>query len=130
MHLGVVPITADRLSAKTLFDKKELTSIQTDFAKQVGERYGLERGKGERTHPLDRNTLQASASRAEIGTRCKQYDHIRSTATEIGDKGKEELARLRALQEEQESLRGANTSPTSRFKGKTANHTRSVRNQA
>ena len=62
--------------------------------------------RGERTHPLDRNTLQASASRAEIGTRCKQYDRIRSTATEIGDKGKEELARLRALQEEQKALEG------------------------
>ena len=45
MHLGVVPITADRLSAKTLFDKKELTSIQTDFAKQVGSGMAWNEGK-------------------------------------------------------------------------------------
>ena len=88
-------------------------------------------GKGsERTHLTEtRFKLQQAEQKLEHAV--SEYDHIRSTATEIGDKGKEELARLRALQEEQrESLRGANTSPTSRFKGKTANHTRSVRNQA
>ncbi|WP_313530799.1 MobV family relaxase [Anaerotignum sp.] len=52
MHIGIVPIKDNRLSAKALFDRKELTAIQTDFAKEVGERYGLERGKegSERTH--------------------------------------------------------------------------------
>lgn len=44
LHLGVVPISEERLSAKTLFDKKELTAIQTEFARDVGEKYGLERG--------------------------------------------------------------------------------------
>ena len=45
LHIGVVPITAEgRLSAKTLFDKKELTDIQTEFARDVGAKYGLERG--------------------------------------------------------------------------------------
>lgn len=107
MHLGVVPITADRLSAKTLFDKKELTSIQTDFAKQVGERYGLERGKegSERTHLTEtRFKLQQAEQKLEHAV--SEYDRIRSTATEIGDKGKEELARLRALQEERKALEG------------------------
>lgn len=52
MHIGIVPIKNGRLSAKALFDRKELTAIQTDFAKDVGEQYGLERGKegSERTH--------------------------------------------------------------------------------
>ncbi len=46
MHLGLVPITSDgRLSAKSLFGRKELHSIQTDFVKAVGSQYGLERGK-------------------------------------------------------------------------------------
>lgn len=53
MHLGIVPITEDgRLSAKSIFTRKELTEIQTDFSKEVGAKYGLERGKegSERKH--------------------------------------------------------------------------------
>lgn len=45
MHVGIVPITEDgRLSAKSLFTKSELKILQTEFARQVGECYGLERG--------------------------------------------------------------------------------------
>ena len=45
MHLGVVPITEDgRLSAKSLFTPLELKQLQTDFAKEVGAQFGLERG--------------------------------------------------------------------------------------
>ena len=53
MHVGIVPITKDgRLSAKSLFTKSELKILQTEFAKQVGKRYGLERGVegSQRTH--------------------------------------------------------------------------------
>lgn len=52
MHIGVVPVKDNRLSAKALFDKKELTAIQTEFARDVGSRFGLERGVegSERTH--------------------------------------------------------------------------------
>ena len=53
MHLGIVPLTADgRLSAKSIFDRKELTALQTDFAYDVGTKYGLERGVegSDRTH--------------------------------------------------------------------------------
>lgn len=45
LHLGFVPITNEgRLSAKTIFTKTELQSLQTDFAREVGQKYGLERG--------------------------------------------------------------------------------------
>lgn len=53
LHLGVMPITQDgRLSAKAIFTKTELKAIQTEFARDVGEKYGLERGVegSERTH--------------------------------------------------------------------------------
>lgn len=108
MHLGVVPITADgRLSAKTLFDRKELTSIQTDFAKQVGERYGLERGlEGSPDKHLDPLRHKQKTAEQSVERATAEYDRIRSTATEIGDKGKEELARLKALQEERKALEG------------------------
>lgn len=46
MHLGIVPVTSDgRLSAKDLFTPMELKQLQTDFAKKVGEKFELERGK-------------------------------------------------------------------------------------
>lgn len=53
LHIGVMPITQDgRLSAKAIFTKAEMKAIQTEFARDVGEKYGLERGVegSERTH--------------------------------------------------------------------------------
>jgi len=53
LHIGIVPITQDgKLSAKAIFTKAELTAIQTEFARDVGARYGLVRGVegSERTH--------------------------------------------------------------------------------
>lgn len=53
LHVGIVPITDDgRLSAKSIFTRSELQGLQTDFAKEVGSKYGLERGVegSERTH--------------------------------------------------------------------------------
>ncbi|MCL5271971.1 MAG: plasmid recombination protein [Gammaproteobacteria bacterium] len=67
MHLGVVPITDERLSAKNLFTRKELIALQTDFAREVGQPYGLERGKegSERTH-LSEQRLKLEAVKAEV----------------------------------------------------------------
>lgn len=53
LHIGVMPITQDgRLSAKAIFTKTEMKAIQTEFARDVGEKYGLERGVegSEHTH--------------------------------------------------------------------------------
>ncbi|PBG46524.1 MobV family relaxase, partial [Clostridioides difficile] len=53
LHIGVMPITPDgRLSAKAIFTKTEMKAIQTECARDVGEKYGLERGVegAERTH--------------------------------------------------------------------------------
>lgn len=53
LHIGVMPVTQDgRLSAKAIFTKTEMKAIQTEFARDVGEKYGLERGVegSERTH--------------------------------------------------------------------------------
>ena len=46
MHLSLVPVTEDnRLSAKSLFDRKELRSLQDDFPKFIKEHgFDLERG--------------------------------------------------------------------------------------
>lgn len=52
LHIGVMPITQDgRLSAKAIFTKTEMKAIQTEFARDVGEKYGLERGVEGRSVP-------------------------------------------------------------------------------
>lgn len=45
MHVGIVPVKDGRLSAKALFTRTELRSLQTDFAAEVGARFGLQRGQ-------------------------------------------------------------------------------------
>ncbi|MED1559416.1 MobV family relaxase [Bacillus paramycoides] len=53
MHVGVMPITEDnRLSAKDIFTKKELTSLQNDFPMEMREKgFDVERGESsERKH--------------------------------------------------------------------------------
>ncbi|WP_103568061.1 MobV family relaxase, partial [Bacillus thuringiensis] len=48
MHVGVMPITEDnRLSAKDMFTRKELTSLQQDFPMEMREKgFDVERGEG------------------------------------------------------------------------------------
>lgn len=55
MHLGIVPVTTDgRLSAKAIFTPLELKQLQTDFAKEVGSYFNLERGlEGSTSKHLD-----------------------------------------------------------------------------
>ena len=45
LHLNLIPIADGRLSAKTLFGRKELQSLQTDFHAAVGKKWSLQRGK-------------------------------------------------------------------------------------
>lgn len=54
MHVNFMPVTADgRLSAKSLFTRETLRGLQDDFHRQVGKKWGLERGESredKRTH--------------------------------------------------------------------------------
>ncbi len=45
LHLNLIPITNGRLCSKELFNKKQLSALQTEFHEKVGKKYGLERGK-------------------------------------------------------------------------------------
>ena len=45
LHLNLIPIADGRLCAKTLFDRKELQSLQTDLYEAVGMKWNLQRGK-------------------------------------------------------------------------------------
>ena len=54
LHLNLIPIADGRLCAKTLFDRKELQNLQTDFHSVIGKKWNLQRGKeGSTTKHLD-----------------------------------------------------------------------------
>lgn len=67
LHLGVVPVKDKRLSAKNLFTKQELRSVQTDFAVQVGANFGLERGKeGSENKHLTEQQFKLKTAKSEL----------------------------------------------------------------
>lgn len=94
LHLGLVPITKDgRLSAKDLFTRKEMTAIQTEFVRDVAEKYGLERGKegSEKKHlseqrfklqtaleETEKNTQKAIKIENDINTMKKENNALKS----------------------------------------------------
>lgn len=45
MHIYITPIRDKKLSAKSIFNKQELTHLQTDFFMSVGHDFGLKRGE-------------------------------------------------------------------------------------
>lgn len=66
MHLGLVPVKENRLSAKNLFTRQELGQVQTDFVAAVGSKFGLERGRegSEREHLSERQFKLETAKKA------------------------------------------------------------------
>lgn len=67
MHLGIVPVIDGRLSAKALFTPESLRQLQTDFAAEVGEKYGLIRGReGSEAKHLDEMTFKLEQRKAEL----------------------------------------------------------------
>lgn len=124
LHIGVMPITQDgRLSAKAIFTKTEMKAIQTEFARDVGEKYGLERGVegSERTHLSEArfkekkalemaNEHEAIAQELHVlAEDCKQE---LSEATRSLETVKQELSTVQdrkdALQAEAERLKALN----------------------
>lgn len=94
LHIGIVPITADgRLSAKAIFTKAEMKAIQTEFARDVGKRYGLERGVegSEKTH--------LSEMRFKIETAQDMANEICSVATIAAQERDEILQELSEAQQ-------------------------------
>ena len=124
LHIGVMPITQDgRLSAKAIFTKTEMKAIQTEFARDVGEKYGLERGVegSERTHLSEARFKEQKALEMAnehgaiaqelqiIAEDCKQE---LSEATRSLETAKQELSTVQdrkdALQGEAERLKALN----------------------
>ena len=115
LHIGVMPITQDgRLSAKAIFTKTEMKAIQTEFARDVGEKYGLERGVegSERTHLSEARFKEQKALEManEHGTIAQELQIIAedckqelSEATRSLETVKHELS---AMQDRKDTLQG------------------------
>lgn len=115
LHIGVMPITQDgRLSAKAIFTKTEMKAIQTEFARDVGEKYGLERGVegSERTHLSEARFKEQKALEManEHGTIAQELQIIAedckqelSEATRSLEAVKQELS---AMQDKKDTLQG------------------------
>lgn len=122
LHIGVMPITQDgRLSAKAIFTKTEMKAIQTEFARDVGEKYGLERGVegSDRTHLSEIRYKQETAFAEHINLVGEVYVHQqalediqqdietamqrKSEATQSLETVKEELS---LMESQKDTLRG------------------------
>lgn len=124
LHIGVMPITQDgRLSAKAIFTKTEMKAIQTEFAREVGEKYGLERGVegSERTHLSEARFKEQKALEMvnehgaitqELRVLAEDYKQELSEATRSLETVKQELSAMQyrkdALQGEAERLKALN----------------------
>ena len=85
MHIGVVPVTKDgRLSAKTLFTPIELKQLQTDFARFVGAKYGLERGiEGSEATHLDEVTFKLKQRTEQVEVLEEQVRKLNREKSEL-----------------------------------------------
>jgi chromosome segregation ATPase len=101
MHFNFVPVTSDgRLSAKSLFARKNLIEQQTAYFEAVGQRYGLMRGEGKEAGKR-RWHMETPDYKAVIGAAVADADIVRAEAAQ-------EIAELRQkateLRQEDETL--------------------------
>ncbi|KAB2437113.1 plasmid recombination protein [Bacillus cereus] len=77
MHIGVLPITEDnRLSAKDMFTRKELTSLQQDFPMEMREKgFDVERGEGSEKKHL---SPQAFKEKQDLQVEVEQLSNVKT----------------------------------------------------
>lgn len=108
LHIGIVPITSDgRLCAKDLFNKREMSAIQTEFVRDVGAAYGLERGKegSERTH-LSEQRFKAETAYQELVEIKGKMKAMLSESNKIASEGQKAADRVKVLQNKEKALQG------------------------
>ncbi|KXY40540.1 MobV family relaxase [Bacillus sp. FSL K6-0273] len=77
MHIGVMPITEDnRLSAKDMFTRKELISLQQDFPLEMREKgFDVERGEGSEKKHL---SPQAFKEKQDLEVEVEQLSNVKT----------------------------------------------------
>ena len=78
LHLNLIPIADGRLSAKTLFDRKALQALQTDFHAAVGKEWNLQRGR-EGSQAKHLSTAEFKAKKIVEQAHC-EADELKATA--------------------------------------------------
>jgi len=71
MHVNLTPIRKHRLTAKEIFNRKDVTSLHTDFNTAVGKNWGLKRGESreEKRRHLDTEAFKLETRWAELEKR-------------------------------------------------------------
>ena len=91
-----------------------MTAIQTDFPKQVGERYGLERGKegSTRTH-LSEQRFKLETAKLELEKMTEKTAQVEErgqaileTAQKVTEEVKQNTESIKTLQEQKQALQG------------------------
>ncbi|MEJ9187930.1 MobV family relaxase, partial [Bacillus cereus] len=77
MHIGVMPITEDnRLSAKDMFTRKELISLQQDFPLEMREKgFDVDRGEGSEKKHL---SPQAFKEKQDLEVEVEQLSNVKT----------------------------------------------------
>ena len=76
MHVDLTPIRDGRLTAKTIFTRGELGQLQTDFAREVGQAWGLQRGESreEKRRHLSTEEYKIHARREELERQARELN--------------------------------------------------------
>ncbi|WP_242267291.1 MobV family relaxase [Bacillus cereus group sp. BfR-BA-01518] len=100
MHIGVMPITEDnRLSAKDIFTKKELVSLQQDFPLKMRENgFDVERGEGSERKHL---SPQAFKEKQDLEQEVEQLERVKTHVKKQAIETQEELKRVTNQVEQQ-----------------------------
>ena len=89
LHLALTPIFNNKLCCKEMFTAKKLKDLQTDFYKQVGIKYGLERGEenSKRKHKseIDYKLEKQAEKLAQIEKQIEDMTQLKSDLQAICD---------------------------------------------
>ena len=119
LHLNLIPIVGNKLSAKRLFTRASLRELQTDFHEKFGKRWGLERGKpGSQAKHIDTaefkaktiiERAEAQATETERKAKEKAEEYLSGIESSIEAEGKKPIPKKKkAVEAEIESLRTEN----------------------
>ena len=105
LHLNLIPIADGRLCAKTLFDRKELQNLQTDFHSVVGKKWNLQRGKeGSTAKHLDTAAYKLKKMKEETATAEEQKAIAEQAATSAEQRQVHAEQKTQQLEDRQKQL--------------------------
>lgn len=105
LHLNLIPVLNGRLCSKQLFDRKALRELQSDFHEQVGNKWGLQRGKiGSTAEHLDTTAFKLQKMKEEAAVAVMQQSKARAAIAEA-ERVQQAVAPVKALLEDYEQAK-------------------------